>query len=101
MRTKRDPKSTETTPIEITLTVTVTLTADQIAALAAAVASKLAAPGGRTRAYTIAELASGLGVSKETVRNRIHAGQIPRVPGIGAIRVPAAAARALIEDKPK
>lgn len=51
----------------------------------------------RTSPWTLAEAARELGVSRETLRLRIHAGEIARVPNIGALRIPAREMERLLE----
>ena len=55
---------------------------------------------GRKDTYTVAETAKALGVDISTIRRRIKAQVIPTVPGVGAIRVPAAFVEKLLNPNP-
>jgi excisionase family DNA binding protein len=72
-------------PISITLT----LTDEQIAQIAAAV-RQMNGPQATGRPMSMSEAAKELNVSRETIRLAVHAGKMKRVPGISAIRIPAA-----------
>lgn len=70
------------------ITIPIQLTAEQVDAIADAVAAKLGTKGERD-ALSVDEVAARLGLSKATVMRRIHAGIIPTLPGISPIRIPA------------
>lgn len=75
------------------MTITLTLTDDQIDALATVVAERMrgtTTPSPRPHFYTVPEVAKALRISTKTVRRRIDAGIIPRVPAVAAVRIPAA-----------
>lgn len=64
----------------------------QIDAIAEVVAAKLAQRAPTRAAYTVAQAASEIGCSKETIRRRIRAGVLPTLPMSGRIlRIPATA----------
>ena len=71
------------------MTITITLTDAQLDELAERVAAKMAPPVSG-RPMSLSEAARELGVSRETIRLAVHAGKVKRVPGITAIRIPAA-----------
>ena len=63
------------------MNVTLTLTDDQIDAIASRVAAKLAKTSGRP--LTVPQAAAKLGLCSDTIRRRVDAGQIARVPMVG------------------
>ena len=70
---------------------TLTLTDDQLDAIAERVAEKISKTGGRP--LTVTQAAAKLGLCTRTVRRRIEAGDIARVPLCGAgsrVLIPAA-----------
>jgi excisionase family DNA binding protein len=69
------------------MTLEIELSDEQLAKIADMVVAKL--NGGKLASYTIAEAAEKLGISGRTIRNHIKAGIIPKIPGIGATRIPA------------
>jgi excisionase family DNA binding protein len=80
------------------MNITFALTPAQVATIAKAVAEEL-----RQRpitndkdAYTVAEVATMLGVHGATIRRRIQAGTIPAIPHLGAVRIPASAVNRLL-----
>jgi excisionase family DNA binding protein len=75
------------------------LTPDQLDALASLVAAKLGSALANQKAtLSSAEAAQRAGVSPQTIRRRVEAGQIPRVPGLHNLRIPTAALDAWISQ---
>jgi excisionase family DNA binding protein len=64
------------------MNLTLTLTDDQLDAIAQRVASKLSKTSGRP--LTVPQAAAKLGLCSRTVRRRVEAGDIARVPLCGA-----------------
>jgi len=76
------------------------LTDDQVDAIAARVAARMAeAPQRTRRPFTLREAAAEIGVSYETLRLRVRAGTVRRVPGIGKVLIPADEVARLIEGR--
>lgn len=65
------------------------LTDDQLAILADEVAKRLSRKPGPDRPFTVAEFATELRVSKDTIYNRIEIGEIRCVPGMRKKLIPA------------
>lgn len=53
----------------------------------------------RTTPYSLKEAANLLNTSTETLRVRVHAGKIGRVPNIGSIRIPASEMNRLLKGE--
>ena len=51
----------------------------------------------RTKPYSLTEAAATLGIAKESIRLAVHAGEIPRVPGISVIRIPASVIHGMLD----
>jgi excisionase family DNA binding protein len=68
------------------MNITIELTPDQLDAIAAAVAERIGQGRGPSKgAYTATEVAKLLGLSAETIRRRIRAGQIKTMPLRGGV----------------
>ena len=67
----------------------VTLTEESLAALADAVAARLANKNVHSRPYTVAEFAEATRQTPATIYAHIKAGEIPTVPGIHKKLIPA------------
>jgi len=80
--------------------VILSLTENEMAVLADMIAERLhkrtAAPA---KPYSAEEVAEALGVSMSTVHRRIKAGEIPTVPGMGRLLIPAPFIHDLLEGK--
>jgi hypothetical protein len=70
------------------MTFTLELTAEQLDALADAVAARLAPASQGKVALSVADAAKATGLAKNTIRRRIEAGLIPTVPGLSPVRIP-------------
>lgn len=83
------------------MTVSLTLTPSQLDAIASQVAAKMA-PVATDRPYTIPQAADRLGLCADTVRIRVKAGQIARLPvsATGSrVLIPAAEINRLLEPQ--
>jgi excisionase family DNA binding protein len=72
------------------LLVEVRLPEDQLVKLASLIASKTGGRGAESdRPYTVEEAARALGLSGDTIRRRVKAGLLPKVPNMGRTLIPA------------
>jgi excisionase family DNA binding protein len=73
------------------LTLQLQITDEQMKSLADMIAERIAGKSETTtRPLTTKEAAARLGVSESTVIRRVHAGEFPRVPGVGRMLIPSA-----------
>ena len=84
------------------MTLEIELSDAQLAKIADMVAKKLAAvPSLPKASYTVEEAAKRLNVSGRTIRDRIKAGTIPHIPGIGGVlRIPGTFIEGLLNPNP-
>lgn len=75
------------------------LTDDQVTAIASAVAEKLGSRPKRSEPYPLKDAAEALGWGVNTLRRRVNAGQVKRVPHITKIMIPAAEIERLQEGR--
>jgi excisionase family DNA binding protein len=69
---------------------TIELTQEQVDEIAAAIAGKLGKrDSSSAKTLTIRQAAARLNVAQDTVRRRVKAGIIPKVPCLGVVRIPA------------
>ena len=74
------------------MNITITIPDEQLEMLAIMIASKLVVKSlGGKDTYTCKEAAQRLGVHQETIRRRVKAGIIPRIPVISKLIIPGAA----------
>lgn len=84
---KSSTAHTPTLPAQLLVLGEIRLPDDQLEKLAELVAAKM--PGqGPTKPVSPAELAELIGVSEDTIRRRIDAGLIKKVPDIGRVKIP-------------
>ena len=82
-------------------TITLQLSDETMEALATLIAAKMGGGGGNGRSgvYTVTQAAKRLQVCPDTIRRRVMAGVLPRIPGIGKMVIPASAIEKLIETE--
>lgn len=71
-------------------TITLQVSDDMLATLAKLIASQLN-KADRQATYTVTEASRALRCAEKTIRRRVEAGTLPRVPGSGRVLIPAAA----------
>ena len=76
--------------------ITINISDETLEALATIIVAKLNGKANGKATYTVAEAAKIIGTSQETIRRRVEAGTLPRVPGIGRTLIPAVVIERLI-----
>jgi len=75
---------------------TITIPDEQLEMLATLIARKIGGANAGRATYTVREAAGVLRVSEKTIRRRVEAGTLARVPGMGRTLIPSAVIEKLI-----